>query len=139
MGCFFFFLFVGGCFVLVWFWFPEIGFWLWSLLFCFVYFPFVFFLMSYFFIIHKYTVTVFRQFFLLRPCLLTVAVFRHPRRGHQISLQVVVSYHVVTGDLNSGPLEGQSMLLPTEPSHQHPPFFFLTQIFLTTDTKGKLP
>jgi hypothetical protein len=34
-----------------------------------------------FVIIHKYT----------------VVVFRHPRRGHQISLRVVVSHHVVAG------------------------------------------
>jgi hypothetical protein len=27
----------------------------------------------------------------------TVAVFRHSRRGHQISLRVVVSHHVVAG------------------------------------------
>jgi hypothetical protein len=27
----------------------------------------------------------------------TVAVFRHTRRGHRISLQVVVSHHVVAG------------------------------------------
>jgi hypothetical protein len=27
----------------------------------------------------------------------TVAVFRHSRRGHHISLQMVVSYHVVAG------------------------------------------
>ena len=27
----------------------------------------------------------------------TVAVFRHTRRGHQISLWVVVSHHVVAG------------------------------------------
>jgi len=27
----------------------------------------------------------------------TVAIFRHTRRGHQISLQMVVSHHVVTG------------------------------------------
>jgi hypothetical protein len=27
----------------------------------------------------------------------TVADFRHTRRGHQISLRVVVSHHVVTG------------------------------------------
>ena len=30
-------------------------------------------------------------------CKYTVAVFRHTRRGHQISLQVVVSHHVVAG------------------------------------------
>jgi len=34
-----------------------------------------------FFIIYKYT----------------VAIFRHTRRGHQISLQMVVSHHVVAG------------------------------------------
>jgi hypothetical protein len=28
----------------------------------------------------------------------TVAVFRHTRRGHQISLQIVVSHHVVAGN-----------------------------------------
>jgi hypothetical protein len=27
----------------------------------------------------------------------TVAVFRHTRRGHQISIQMVVSHHVVAG------------------------------------------
>jgi len=40
-----------------------------------------FFLKIYLFIIYKYT----------------VAVFRHTRRGHQISLQMVVSHHVVAG------------------------------------------
>jgi hypothetical protein len=30
-------------------------------------------------------------------CKYTVAVFRHTRRGHQISFQVVVSHHVVAG------------------------------------------
>jgi hypothetical protein len=30
-------------------------------------------------------------------CKYTVAVFRHTRREHQISLWVVVSYHVVAG------------------------------------------
>jgi len=41
----------------------------------------VVFLKSYLFIIYKYT----------------VAVFRHTRRGHQISLQIVVGPHVVAG------------------------------------------
>jgi hypothetical protein len=27
----------------------------------------------------------------------SLAVFRHPRRGHQISLRMVVSHHVVAG------------------------------------------
>jgi hypothetical protein len=30
-------------------------------------------------------------------CKYTVAVFRHSRRGHQISLLMVVSHHVVAG------------------------------------------
>jgi len=42
----------------------------------------VWFLKIYLFIIYKYT----------------VAVFRHTRRGHQISLQMVVSHHVVAGN-----------------------------------------
>jgi hypothetical protein len=41
----------------------------------------IFFLKIYLFIIHKYT----------------VAVFRHTRRGSQISLGMVVSHHVVAG------------------------------------------
>jgi hypothetical protein len=28
----------------------------------------------------------------------TIALFRHTRRGHQISLQMVVSHHVVAGN-----------------------------------------
>jgi hypothetical protein len=28
----------------------------------------------------------------------TIAVFRHTRRGHRISLQMVVSHHVVAGN-----------------------------------------
>jgi hypothetical protein len=30
-------------------------------------------------------------------CKFTVAVFRHSRRGHQISLRMVMSHHVVAG------------------------------------------
>jgi hypothetical protein len=56
--------------------------------------------------------------YLFITCKYTVAVSRHTRRGHQISLQMVVSHHVVAGKLNSGPLEEQSVLLTTEPSHQ---------------------
>ena len=40
-----------------------------------------------------------------------VAVFRHTRRGHWIPLRMVVSRHVVVWELNSGPLEEQSVLL----------------------------
>jgi hypothetical protein len=53
-----------------------------SLLFlAFLFFFFFFFFKDLFIIIHKYT----------------VAVFKHTRRGHQISLWVVVSHHVVAG------------------------------------------
>jgi hypothetical protein len=48
----------------------------------------------------------------------TVAVFRHTRKGHQISLQMVLSHHVFCWDLNSGPLEVQSVLLTSEPALQ---------------------
>jgi hypothetical protein len=37
-------------------------------------------------------------FNLFNICEYTVAVFRHTRRGHQITLQVVVSHHVVAGN-----------------------------------------
>jgi hypothetical protein len=70
LGLFFFF------FGLVWFGF--LGFWgFLFLVFCF----FVFFGKNLIIIIHKYT----------------VADFRHTRRGHQISLQMVVSHLVVAG------------------------------------------
>jgi uncharacterized membrane protein YjjP (DUF1212 family) len=47
----------------------------------FLFFSFLFFLKIYLFIICKYI----------------VAVFRHSRRGNQISLRMVVSHHVVAG------------------------------------------
>jgi hypothetical protein len=74
----------------------------------------LFFLKIYLFIIYKYT----------------VAVFRHTRRGHQISLQMVVSHHVVAGILNSGPSEEQSVLLTTEPSLQPPSPLFLIAVIV---------
>jgi hypothetical protein len=42
-----------------------------------------------------------KKIYLFIICKYTVAVFRHPRRGHQISLQMVVSHHVVAGILSS--------------------------------------
>jgi hypothetical protein len=39
----------------------------------------------------------FFKIYLFIICKYTVAVFRHPRRGRQISLRVVVSHHVVAG------------------------------------------
>jgi hypothetical protein len=38
-----------------------------------------------------------RFIYLFIICKYTVAVFRHSRRGYQISLQMVVSHHVVAG------------------------------------------
>jgi hypothetical protein len=51
-------------------------------------------------------------------CKYTVAVFRRTRRGHQISLRVVVSHHVVAGIWTSDLQKSSRVLLPTEPSHQ---------------------
>jgi hypothetical protein len=48
----------------------------------------------------------------------TIAVFRNTRRGHQTPLQMVVSHPVVGWELNSGPLEEQSVLVTAEPSFQ---------------------
>jgi hypothetical protein len=39
----------------------------------------------------------FLKIYLFIICKYTIAVFRHTRRGHQISLRVVVSHHVVAG------------------------------------------
>jgi hypothetical protein len=39
----------------------------------------------------------FQIYYLFIICKYTVAVFRHLRREHQISLQMVVSHHVVAG------------------------------------------
>jgi hypothetical protein len=41
-----------------------------------------------------------------------------PEEGIGSPLQMVVSHHMVAGQLNSEPLEGQSVLLTTEPSLQ---------------------
>ena len=59
----------------------------------------------------------------------TVAVFRHSRRGCQISF-----FEPPCGcwDLNSGPLEEQSVFLPTEPSHQPCRKLFMTPFYLFT-------
>jgi hypothetical protein len=37
---------------------------------------------------------------------------------YAVAVQMVVNHHVVAGDLNSGPLEEQSVLLTAEPSLQ---------------------
>jgi hypothetical protein len=56
-----------------------------------------------------------------------VAIFRQSKRGHQVPLQMVVSHDVVAG--NSGPLEGQSVLLTDELSVQHYPTELSTFLF----------
>jgi hypothetical protein len=70
----------------------------------------IFIFKIYLFIIYKYT----------------VAVFRHTRRGHLISLQMVMSHQCSCWDLNSGPSEEQSVLLTAEPSLQPEGLGFLT-------------
>jgi hypothetical protein len=75
----------------------------------------VFFLKIYLFIICKYT----------------VAVFRHSRRGSQISLQMVVSHHVVAGIWTLELWKSSQVLLPTEPSHQPLETVFLKHYKIT--------
>jgi hypothetical protein len=66
--------------------------------------------------------TLFFNIYLFIICKHTVAVFRHSRRGHQIFVMDGCEPPCGCWDLNLGPLEEQSALLTTEPSHQ-PPFF----------------
>jgi hypothetical protein len=63
----------------------------------------------------------------------TVSVFRHTRRGHQISLPVVVEAPCGCWDLNLGPSEEQLVLLIAKPS---PQFYFLLACF-PRFTQGK--
>jgi hypothetical protein len=60
----------------------------------------------------------FQKIYLFIICKYTVAVLRHSRRGHQISLRVVMSHHVVAGIWTSNLRKSSRVLLPTEPSHQ---------------------
>ena len=77
---------------------------------------------------------VFLKIYLFK-CKYTVAVFRHSRKGHQTSLRMVVSHHVVAGiwteDL------GKSSQCSQLPSHLISPpnapfimFFFRDRVFL---------
>ena len=70
----------------------------------------------------------FFKIYLFIICKYTVAVFRHTRRGRQISLWMVVSHHVVAGIWTPDLWKSSRVLLPTEPSHQ--PFFFCLFVFL---------
>jgi len=65
----------------------------------------------------------FKLIYLSYVCKYTVTLFRHTRRGHQISLQGWSELPWGCWELNSGPLEEQSGLLPTETSLK--PRFFL--------------
>ena len=60
----------------------------------------------------------FVKIYLFIICKYTVVVFRHTRRGSQISLRVVVSHHVVAGIWTPDLQKSSRVLLPTEPSHQ---------------------
>jgi hypothetical protein len=65
----------------------------------------------------------------------TVAVFRHSRRGHQIFVMDGCEPPCGCWDLNSGPLEEQSVLLTAEPSHQ-PDFSLLETQLLPLHLKA---
>ena len=67
---------------------------------------------------HTYSSLFFKDLFIV-TCEYTVAVVRHTRRGHQISLRMVVSHHVVAGIWTQDLWKSnQWVLLPTEPSLQ---------------------
>jgi hypothetical protein len=68
--------------------------------------------------------------YLFITCKYTVAVFRDTRRGRQISLQMVVSHHVVSGIWILDLRKSSRVLLPTEPSHQPPLHSFLIRLML---------
>jgi hypothetical protein len=70
----------------------------------------------------------FKKIFII--CKYTVAVFRHSRRGSQISLWMVVSHHVVAGIWTQDLWKSSWVLLPTEPSHQPVILFFNDLVFL---------
>jgi hypothetical protein len=57
----------------------------------------------------------FLKIYLFITCKYTIAVFRHTRRGRQISLRVVVSHHVVAGIWTLDLRKSSWVLLPTEP------------------------
>jgi hypothetical protein len=81
--------------------------------------------------LHHSWLFFFFKIYLFITCKYTVAVFRHSRRGSQISLRVVVSHHVVAGIWTSDLRKSSRVLLPTEPSHQpHSWLFNVVKILL---------
>jgi len=61
----------------------------------------------------------------------TVAVFRYTGRGNRISLQMVVSHHVVAGNWTQDLWKSSQVLLTAEPSLQPPHVFFCFGIILS--------
>ena len=59
-----------------------------------------------------------KNIYLFYVCEYTVAVFMHTRGGHQIPITDGCEPPCGYWELNSGPLEEQSVLLTTEPSLQ---------------------
>jgi hypothetical protein len=82
----------------------------------------------------KLTSIFFLKIYLFIICKYTVAVFRHPRRGRQILLQMVVSHHVVAGIWTPDLRKSSRVLLPTEPSHQPETDFYCPLIFTYAHT-----
>jgi hypothetical protein len=74
----------------------------------------------------------------LTPAPLPVAVFRHPRRGHQISLWMVVSHHVVAGiltqDLRKSSQCSYRWVISPAPREKYLLYFWITE----TDFNHKL-
>jgi hypothetical protein len=83
-----------------------------------------FFLPSFHLLISLYCIffLLFKKTYLFYVYEYTADVFTHTRRGLQIPLQMVGRQLVAAGNLNSGPLEEQSVLLTAEPSLQ--PYIF---------------
>jgi len=67
--------------------------------------------------------------YLFNVCVYTVAVIRQHQKGTSDPITDVVSHHVGCWDLNSGPLEGQSVFLTAEPSLQPQSRYFNWHVF----------
>jgi hypothetical protein len=75
-------------------------------------------------IILKFSLSLSQKIYLFHVCEYTVAVFRHTRRGHWIPITGGCELPCGYWELNSGPLEKQSVLLPAEPALQHQMNYF---------------
>jgi hypothetical protein len=78
---------------------------------------------------HFFSFFLLKKIYLFIICVYTVAVFRYSRRGDQIFVMDGCEPPCGCWDLNSGPLEEQSVLLTAEPSYQ-PENPFLKAVFL---------